>query len=179
MKTFTKAYILARRSCYSREQVLALSFINKEIITIDDILYSEIPLKDKCWFTLGNYPCDKLTWKKAMLKLGWLILPIFEKEKPSDIRPRVLIDSVEAYFGGNVDSRVLFNANLDCLSARNEYNGNKNAHDIAEAIASICEFCIDYHFDSYWPLHTSSIVATNNNIEKEFITIIKNNVCGS
>lgn len=47
---FTKDYILKNKGCYEESQVLQLSFINQSVITIEDILNSEIPFKDKIWF---------------------------------------------------------------------------------------------------------------------------------
>lgn len=47
---FTKTYVINHRGCYNKEQVLNLSFINKRIIKIEDIINSEIPYKDKIFF---------------------------------------------------------------------------------------------------------------------------------
>ncbi len=48
--TFKPEYIREHKGCYTSEQVDALSFIKKPIITLEDIINSEIPFKDKIWF---------------------------------------------------------------------------------------------------------------------------------
>jgi len=58
-KIFTKEDVINSKGCYSKEQVLNLSFINNEIILISDILNSEISIKDKRWF-LYNSCCENL-----------------------------------------------------------------------------------------------------------------------
>lgn len=49
-KIFTKEFIMIYRGCYSIDRVNALSFINKKVITIYDIAYSEISVSDLRWF---------------------------------------------------------------------------------------------------------------------------------
>jgi hypothetical protein len=50
-KNFTKAFITANRGCYSQAQLDACSFMSlPDNITTDNILDSEIPIIDKCFF---------------------------------------------------------------------------------------------------------------------------------
>jgi hypothetical protein len=57
MKTqFTQDYLVQNKGCYSLEQVMALSFMQKPEFTLQDIVNSEIPLKDKFWFVTKK--CD-------------------------------------------------------------------------------------------------------------------------
>ena len=58
-KEFTKEYMINNCGCYSQPHLMICSFMKLDIININDILNSEIPLKDKAWFVI----------KKTELKL--------------------------------------------------------------------------------------------------------------
>lgn len=47
---FTPQDIMEKRGCYEPEKVKKLSFIKQKLITLQDILKSSIPFKDKVWF---------------------------------------------------------------------------------------------------------------------------------
>lgn len=53
-KVFTKEFIMKNRGCYSIDKANTLSFINKKVITIYDIAYSEISVGDLLWFLYAN-----------------------------------------------------------------------------------------------------------------------------
>lgn len=59
LKSFTTEFIIANSSCYSQEELLKVYERNKDrecfetpacVITIQEILNSDIPLEDKFWF---------------------------------------------------------------------------------------------------------------------------------
>lgn len=100
-KEFTKQEIIDKRGCYSLEQVGNLSFINNDIISIETIINSEIPLKDKRWFIFKNCELTIENKKELALKLAWCVLPIYENKYPNDLRVR------------------------DCLQAINDFNDKK------------------------------------------------------
>ncbi len=55
MKTeFTAKYIKENKGCYKLSQVNRLSFIKNSVITINDIINSEMPDKDKIWWLLNK-----------------------------------------------------------------------------------------------------------------------------
>lgn len=55
-KEFSPEYIRQHKGCYNDKQVDELSFISKASISIEDILKSEMPIKDKRWFLYNK--CD-------------------------------------------------------------------------------------------------------------------------
>ena len=54
--TFTKAYLRKNKGCYTLKQINELSFINNKVITLEDIINSEISFEDKLWWL--NHNCD-------------------------------------------------------------------------------------------------------------------------
>lgn len=69
-KQFTKQEIIDNKGCYSTEQVMELSFINKETILATDILKSEIPIRDKRWFLWNKCEITIDSKKQLALKLA-------------------------------------------------------------------------------------------------------------
>jgi len=61
--TFTPKFIKDNKECYSLLQVNKLSFIKQKTITLEDIIKSEIPFKDKIWFIWANCSFD---WDKRI-----------------------------------------------------------------------------------------------------------------
>ena len=51
---YTKEEIIERKGCYTLKRVNNLSFINNKVISLEDILNSEIPTKDKLYFYFMN-----------------------------------------------------------------------------------------------------------------------------
>ena len=96
-KEFTKKYILSNRGCYSREQVLALSFINKNAITLKDFLTSELPIKDKFWWLCKKCELTKDENVLIAIQCAKIVLHLFENKYPDDTRPRKAIEAAEEY----------------------------------------------------------------------------------
>ena len=108
MKTiFTKQDIFANRGCYSREQVEACSFINLPVINAEDLLRSEIPLKDKRWFVWNACALSLEQKKDLALKLAWVVLPIFEDKYPEDKRVRECLEAMEQFKKGLITREEL------------------------------------------------------------------------
>lgn len=105
--TFTSKEILSRRGCYEREKVEKLSFINQPEIKIQDILNSEIPLKDKRWFAFNS--CDLTIEEKQQLALDLarVVLPIFEEKYPEDQRVRKCLEATEKFLKGEITKAEL------------------------------------------------------------------------
>ena len=100
--TFTKEYITDNKGCYSYEQVNNLSFINKESISLLEIIESEMPLKDKYWWFFKK--CDlPLTDKQQLsIQLAEIVLEIYEAKYPNDKRPREAIQAAKDYLAGTI-----------------------------------------------------------------------------
>ena len=124
-KEFTKEFILSERGCYSREQVNALSFINNEIITLKDMLTSELPLKDKFWWLCKKCELTKDENVLIAIKCARVVLHLFEDKYPNDDRPRKAILAAEKYLETH-----------NAAAAANAYAAAAYAADAANAAAA-------------------------------------------
>jgi len=106
-KEFNKQYIVDNKGCYKSEQVMNLSFIKKEIISINDIIESEISLKDKYWWVIRK--CDLTLTQKQMIAIGVaeIVLEIYETKYPDNKVPREAIQAAKDYLAGSVTSEFL------------------------------------------------------------------------
>ena len=120
-KIFKKEEILSNKGCYSREQVLNLSFINNREITLIDIMKSEISIQDKRWFLYNKGELSTKQKKDLALKLAWAVLPIYEDQYPGDNRVRDCLQDIEKF---NLDN-IFFN----------EAAVKRNAAEAAYAVA--------------------------------------------
>lgn len=96
-KTFNKTYIRSNKGCYKLKQVNNLSFINNKIITIEDILNSEIPLKDKLYFLFCSCELDLKDKQLISIELAEIVLPIYENKYPDNLAPREVIQASKDY----------------------------------------------------------------------------------
>jgi len=105
MKTkFTPNEIMSNRGCYERSDVKKLSFIGNSEISIDIILNSEIPIKDKFWFLLNNCEFTPLQKKLWFIGLAEITLEIYENKYPNNKAPREAIQAAKDYLN-NLISR--------------------------------------------------------------------------
>ena len=121
-KIFKKEEILSNKGCYSREQVLNLSFINNREITLINIMKSEISIQDKRWFLYNKGELSTNQKKVLALKLAWAVLPIYEDQYPGDNRVRDCLQNIEKF---NLDN-IFFN----------ELSVKRNAAEAADAYAA-------------------------------------------
>lgn len=74
---------------------------NGSEITLSSIIHSEIPLKDKYWFV-----CKKLATKEQnqqiAIDVATILLPIYERRYPDDLRPREAIEAAKAFISGHI-----------------------------------------------------------------------------
>lgn len=94
-KEFTKEFMQRNKGCYTDEQLSRCSFMSQELITLESILASEIPFRDKYWFV-----CQKLAGNDQNIKIAVaaaeIVLPIYEDKYPDDDRPRKAIDAAKS-----------------------------------------------------------------------------------
>ena len=134
-KIFKKEEILSNKGCYSREQVLNLSFINNREITLINIMKSEISIQDKRWFLYNKGELSTNQKKVLALKLAWAVLPIYEDQYPGDNRVRDCLQNIEKF---NLDN-IFFNElavkrNADAYAAAEA--ADADAYAAAEAAAA-------------------------------------------
>ena len=106
-KEWTKQEIIANKGCYSIEEVEALSFINKDNITLLDILNSEISIKDKRWFLFNRCELTLDNKKELALKMAWCVLPIYETKYPNDSSVRECLQAIEDFNSGKITIEIL------------------------------------------------------------------------
>src|ERR1035437_3856556 len=106
-KTFTKQGMIYNKGCYSLEELQNCSFMKEETITIEEIVNSEIPLKDKYWFTINK--CDITTRQKQdiAISVAEIVLVIYETKQPNNKAPREAIQAAKDYLAGLIDRDTL------------------------------------------------------------------------
>ena len=105
--TFTKKEMIEGKGCYSLKQLMALPFMQQEVITLVDVLTSDIPLKDKGWMVWSNCQLILDDKKKLSLQLAWLVLSIYEEKYPNDRRIRECNEATESFSKGLITEAEL------------------------------------------------------------------------
>jgi hypothetical protein len=116
-KIFTTEFIKANCGCYTPEKLLDVYKENKDVpcyetpscnVTLEEILDSSIPLKDKFWFI-----CKKIATKEQnqqiVIEVAEIVLPIYENKYPKDLRPREAIEAAKLYIVGHISLEELRN----------------------------------------------------------------------
>ena len=106
-KEFTKQEIIDNKGCYDLQQVEKLSFINKDNITLIDILNSEISIKDKRWFLFNKCQLSLNNKKELALEMAWCVLPIYESKYPNDTRVKECLQAIKDFNSGKITIEVL------------------------------------------------------------------------
>ena len=98
---FTHEYMKENCGCYELERLLSCSFMKSESVSLQSVIESEIPIKDKFWFL-----CKKVLTKeenqKVAIDLAKSVLSIYENKYPEDLRPRKAIEAAESYLEGKI-----------------------------------------------------------------------------
>ena len=136
-KIFKKEEILSNKGCYSREQVLNLSFINNREITLIDIMKSEISIQDKMWFLYNKGELSTNQKKVLALKLAWAVLPIYEDQYPGDNRVRDCLQNIEKFNLDNIFFNELAVKRNAAAEATAAYAAAEAAAEAADAYAAI------------------------------------------
>ena len=185
LKEFTKEYIRANKGCYTLEEVNELSFINKDNITLIDILNSEISIKDKRCFLFNKCELSLNDKKYLALKMTWCILPIYEAKYPNDNRVRECLQAIEDYNNGIITIDVLREKSNAAAAAANAatyaatiyvVNAVANAATcvaaaVANAVANAatCVACVDY--DTAYAVYAVCVTA-DISYENKILTIL-------
>lgn len=98
--TFTLQEILDNRGCYSEYEVKSAFNGKQTYDLIDDILLSDIPLKDKFWFLMRKTQLTLKQKQQIALECAKSVLDIFETKYPNDLRPRKAIEITERFING-------------------------------------------------------------------------------
>lgn len=103
---FTTKFMTDNCGCYSDSKLMQCSFMSLSVITLESIIKSEIPLRDKYWFI-----CKKLADKKQnqqiAIRVAEIVLPIYEKRYPNNKAPREAIEAAKQYIAGHISLEQL------------------------------------------------------------------------
>ena len=110
MKTFTKEFMIANKGCYSEKMVIDLYFLkgNSEILS-QDILDSEIKIKDKYWFFCKKVFTNDQN-KQIAIRVAEAVLPIYEARYANNKAPRNAIQAAKDYIAGKITIEELYTA---------------------------------------------------------------------
>jgi len=108
MKTeFTKQEMYNLKGCYSKETLDNCSFMSKDNISLQSILDSEIPLKDKSWFIRNSIQLSDIEKRQFAIGCALVVLPIYENKYPSNDDPRKAIEAAEKYLKNEITLQEL------------------------------------------------------------------------
>ena len=108
MKTeFTKQEMYNLKGCYSKETLDNCSFMSKDNISLQSILDSEIPLKDKSWFIRNSIQLSDIEKRQFAIGCALVVLPIYENKYPSNDAPRKAIEAAEKYLKNEITLQEL------------------------------------------------------------------------
>jgi len=101
-KTFTHEYIKENKGCYDDSHIEELLKTAPQEITIENIVNSNIPLKDKYWFVCKN--CDLTKEQSVEIAVGCaeIVLPIFEEKYPENKAVRECIEATKLFMTGHI-----------------------------------------------------------------------------
>ena len=103
---FTHEYMQANCGCYSREHLMAQTFMKSDPVLLRDILESDIPLQHKFWFV-----CHKLATKRQNQEIAIgcaeLVLDIYEAKYPENKSPREAIQAAKDFINGAITMETL------------------------------------------------------------------------
>lgn len=169
-KEFTKKEMIKRRGCYTEEHLMSLSFMKMELINIDDILNSEIPLDDKAWFLISKCDLSLLQKKEFAIGCAMCVLPIFESKNPEISSPREAIEAAKSYLRNEIGINEL---NIK-IGASRAYKSQAEIAVLNAAIASsMSAICEAYVYASYAASYYAA-VDSGIRYKKKLIDFIKN-----
>lgn len=118
--------------------------MKQEEFTLEDILNSEISLKNKFWFV-----CKKLNTKEQNQQISILIaetvLFLYELKYPEDKRPREAIEAVKNYLKGSIDINEFLLKRHAVADAADAADAGKYISVKENLLFILKEFCKENH----------------------------------
>ena len=143
-----KDFINKNKGCYSEEQLNNCSFMKQEEFTLQDILNSEISLKDKFWFVRRKLNTKEQNQQISIL-VAEAVLFLYELKYPEDKRPREAIEAAKNYLKGiiNLDELIEKRQNSsDAYAAAYAYAADAKNISVKETLLILLkEFCKQNH----------------------------------
>jgi len=136
IKEFTHNDLLLRRGCYSLKQACAFCTGRPKIISMNDIMNSDISIKDKTWFLFNETSLTKRESFELVYKIMTIILPIYESGNTDNKNPRLALEDLKIY----IDSDYSKSLNLYKYRFNDTTEGN---YDSAYASFSYASFAFN------------------------------------
>lgn len=136
-KEFTKDYIINNRGCYSVKQVQELSFINKEQITINDLI-EHLSVSELCWFVINK--CNPTLKELQMFALfcAEQVQHIYDDKYPKDKRIEECNIATRQYIEGEINKQEFLAKKFDAhVAADNASTYSAFAAEAAVAAAYV------------------------------------------
>jgi len=148
---FITEYIKANCGCYTPEKLLTAYKENKDVlcyetpscsVTLDEILNSNIPLKDKYWFV-----CKKLTTKEQnqqiAISVAEIVLPIYEAKYPTNTSVRECIEAARQYITGHITLEKLLKKRRVAYATYVVTDATNVAASAVDAVADVAIAVVD------------------------------------
>lgn len=155
LKEFDKEYIIHNKGCYSLEEIEELSFINKKSITINDILKSEIKVRDKGWFLATKCDLNNEQKRDLAYKVAYTVLPIFETKNPNDKRVRECLEAIQLFNNKKITKKQLMEKRFAA------YDVYDDVRDDAALSAVHAADAVYYDIDNAYSALSSAAYATD------------------
>jgi hypothetical protein len=143
-KIFTKAEMLSLKGCYSEKELNKCNFMKLEEITIESILDSEIPLKDKSWFIRNSIGITDLEKINFAIGCALVVLPIYENKYPNNDAPRKAIEAAQKYLNNEMSLDDLKQYRKKSVDAADAASATAYAAYAAYAATATAAYAIAY-----------------------------------
>lgn len=107
--------VMALRPCISESQIMDYFNKRESVTYLDVVRDKKIEHSHKLWL-LCHYLSDKNKMLFA-IKCALEVLPLFEKIKPDDERPRIALEKAQMFLNGECEKGVVIAAAKDAFSA--------------------------------------------------------------
>lgn len=101
-KEFTHLYMNRYKGCYSEQKLYQCSFMKNKIITIDQIMDSEIETFDKAWFFIIGCELTDDQIKEFNFLCADAVKHIYNEVYPNDNRVNELLEAIKLFDKGEI-----------------------------------------------------------------------------
>ena len=107
MKRITVNYVMSLNPCYDREYIENLFGGKRWMSPLTVLKMDNVSHPDKMWLVCRSDFLDDRCWRLFACDCAERVLPIFEKEHPTDKRPRKAIETARLYALGKATRKEL------------------------------------------------------------------------
>jgi hypothetical protein len=183
IKEFTVQFIKDNCGCYNLNKLKQVFETNNKtcfdeeicVISADDIINSDIPLKDKFWFFCKQVFTKEQNQQFA-IQVAESVLHIYEDRYPNDTRVREAIGAAKLYLKGEIDLKTL---RLKRRAAAVAYDdADDDAAALAAALAAAyAADAADIGFTAWVAAYAANDAAAAYDETDKLFKILKSFVC--